>query len=243
MEIRFEDRTFSFPDLPPGDHIARQIEKKRTFYEVDMLTALAQKVRADGWAIDCGSNIGNHALFFAGVMGLRCIAFEPVARNRNILQRLVDTNELTDRIEIRAEALGDVPGEVVLSTPDEANAGMFRIVDGADTGERASIVRLDDALQTTQAPVRLLKIDVEGYETNVLRGAVGIITRDRPLIVAELASLDEYDRFRAELDRHHYVAAEVHNATPTVVFAPDGREKGRPIRREIARFEKKHGTR
>ncbi|QPH52863.1 FkbM family methyltransferase [Pontivivens ytuae] len=243
MEIRFEDKTFAFPDLPPGDHIARQIEKKRTFYEVDMLTALARRVPADGWAIDCGSNIGNHALFFAGVIGLRCIAFEPVARNRLILERLIEANDLIDQIEVRPEAVGDAPGEVVLTTPNEGNAGMFRIVEGIDAGERAAIVRLDDALPADRTPIRLLKIDVEGYETNVLRGAAGVISRDRPVIVAELANLTEYDRFREELEQHRYVAAEVHNATPTVVFAPEGRENGRSIRREIARFEKKHGVR
>ncbi len=239
MDFRFKGKKFKFRDLPEDEHITKRILKKKTFYELDMLEALADLVPGKGWIVDCGANIGNHTVFFAGVMGQPCLAFEPVDKNRAVLERLVKANGLQARVDIRGDALGDEAGEVTLATPSIGNAGMYRIVTEISDGETAPLTRLDDALRADQIPIQLIKIDVEGYEAKVLRGARETVARDRPIIAAELASVAEYDQFRYELDQHGYVASALYNATPTVIFLPEGSETGPSIRPQIAEYEKK----
>ncbi len=220
--IAYDDLRFRFPEPIDRDHVHQKIRNDGTFYEVGLLRFLAGQVKGPGVAIDCGANIGNHALFFAGVMKLRTIAVEPVLRNYTILQQVLDLNGLGDNVELVKMALDDHEGEVRMTLDSPGNFGMYRVGSADGDGTMVRSTTLDALCRDLAEPVRLVKIDVEGFQDQVVRGATEVLARDKPLIAAELASTAEYDSFLGLLRPLGYVPVDVFNRTPTIIFAGDG---------------------
>jgi hypothetical protein len=79
------------------------------------------------------------------------------------------------------------------------------------------IVTLDEVLGEPRIDV--IKIDVEGWELDVLRGATVTLERHRPLLYIE-AMQNQFDAVRAHLSAAGYVCWKRFNATPTFLFMP-----------------------
>ena len=217
--ITYDDHRFRFPEPTDRDHVHRKIRSGGTFYEDALLRYLADQVQAPGVAVDCGANIGNHTLFFAGVMGLATVAVEPVERNFTILRQVLALNALADRVDVVTMALDDHEGLVTMTLDSPGNFGMYRVGEGE--GPKVPSTTLDALCRDLDEPVKLIKIDVEGYQDQVVRGASETLARDRPLIAAELASMAEYDSFMSILRPRGYVPVDVFNRTPTIIFSGD----------------------
>lgn len=218
--IAYDDHRFRFPEPTDSDHVHRKIHKGGTFYEDALLRHLAGQVEGPGIALDCGANIGNHTLFFAGVMGLKTIAVEPVERNFTILREVLAMNDLADKVDVVTMALDDHEGQVTMTLDAPGNFGMYKVGDG--DGPQVPTTTLNALCRDLDQPVKLIKIDVEGYQDQVVRGAGEMLARDKPLIAAELASVAEYTSFMDLLKPHGYVPVEVFNRTPTIIFSGDG---------------------
>ena len=97
-------------------------------------------------------------------VGSRVIAFEPGMRAREQLRRNVVLNNATDRTHIRPEAVGDRIGEIRFT------AGRDTVNKVDENGSvRVPLTTLDTAL-SDENPI-LIKIDVEGFEPEVINGA------------------------------------------------------------------------
>lgn len=135
--------------------------------------------------VDVGANVGAYTLLAASVPGVRCVAFEPSTESWGRLLENVGLNGLTQVDVVRA-AVGADNGETKLTVGCGA---VNRVVepggsaDGAAT-ERVPVVRLDDALADVER-VSMIKIDVEGLEPAVLRGAAATIRRHSPALIIE----------------------------------------------------------
>lgn len=150
-------------------------------YEPDIMALLDIFVGDQGTFLDIGANWGFFALQlalrpnFAG----RIVAFEPGAQPRRDLEALVAACELGTVVSVRPEALGDVTGPHVLTSHDfSGNASIA--VEGP--GEVVACARLDD-LDLPAAS--LIKLDVEGSEGAVLRGALRYLAAHAPAVVFE----------------------------------------------------------
>lgn len=149
--------------------------------EVEMFRHL---VRPGDVVLDVGANVGAHTLFLARRVGPggRVVAFEP---QRVVFQTLcanVALNSVTN-VWCHPAAAGAVAGEVAVPPVDYARPGNFGGVSvGGAAGERVPVVALD-GLDLPRC--RLIKVDVEGAEEGVLRGAAGLIARDRPVLYVE----------------------------------------------------------
>lgn len=123
-------------------------------------------------AVDVGGHIGlwsfNLANWFDNVR-----AFEPVAEHRACFE----ANVPYDNVELHAIALGDQPGSVSMSTED-GSSGNTTVAGAGDI----PMMTLDSV---GLSYVDFIKIDCEGYEEKVLRGAVKTIERWRPVICVE----------------------------------------------------------
>ncbi|HUS24834.1 MAG TPA: FkbM family methyltransferase [Candidatus Binatia bacterium] len=143
---------------------------------------VARVVQPGDTVIDVGANIGLVTLHAAKRVGRngRVYAFEPQGDLGELLLASARTHCLP-QVELALVGLSDHAGTARLVVP-ETNRGRAYLRDEAAGAQTVPLVRLDDAVPTDRA-VRLLKIDVEGHETSVLRGAEGFLTRQPPQFI------------------------------------------------------------
>jgi FkbM family methyltransferase len=124
---------------------------------------LLRRIEPGGFVVDVGANIGYIALLIAGAVGPRgrVLCLEPVPENLRELRRNIELNRL-DQVEVLPIAAGDRDGKVRIAT------GLNGIVAESAGDLEVDLRRLDSL--DVPCP-SLVKIDVEGYELAVLRGA------------------------------------------------------------------------
>jgi FkbM family methyltransferase len=169
-------------DLIPGDHLVCRLpggeslrvdpEYRHLAWNASEYSALKAHVTAGSTVLDVGANVGAYTLLFATWAGQhgRVLAFEPAAASRAGLLRHLAINNLTSRVEVRAEAVSDQNGTA--SFLEQGTSGSNRLVSGAMAG--ASSVRsvtIDEVCAAGGLAPDVIKIDVEGAEVAVLRGA------------------------------------------------------------------------
>jgi protein O-GlcNAc transferase len=201
------------------DHIARTIEATGGFYEAEMLVDLRSRLFFPQCAVDVGAHVGNHTLYFSKVLGLKTIAFEPNAATFALLETNVRENGVEALCRLRHAAVGSTAGRVRAVASAVTNSGMARVE--ADTSGDIALLSLDDELKN-DVRIDVIKIDVEGWELDVLRGAARVIEQHRPLLYVE-ASDATYAQVRAYLVTCRYVCWKRFNATPTFLFLPNER--------------------
>lgn len=140
--------------------------------------------------VDVGTNIGESVLNFARSAGPtgQVFGFEPDPANRDRCLRNLALNPGL-RIEISSLALAAETREFTLYRVDPLNSGANRILSGDSSAEgvRVRSTSLDVFVETqVLSRLDLLKIDVEGFEMNVLRGGIGAIEHFRPKMFIEV---------------------------------------------------------
>lgn len=139
-------------------------------------------VTPESICFDIGANVGLYTLLF-GKCGQHVYSFEPVPRNVHYLYRVVSLNRLpnvtilpwavSDRVEFTRFALGD-------------NCAVGKLA--AAGTQPAACVSVDEFIERYGAMPDLHKIDVEGAEERVLRGACGLLAGRRPRILLSVHS-------------------------------------------------------
>ena len=172
--------TFAF------DHIGQAVNLFGR-YEADELALLSgwlkERSPRSGACLDIGANIGNHALFFAALFE-KVFAFEP---NPATFRLLAINAGLVGNIGCFEFGLCERDGEAAFATP-ALNVGGARIVEGKaakGNANRIAIRRLDSVAEIAGEQIALIKIDVEGNELAVLKGATETIRRCKPVVIFE----------------------------------------------------------
>lgn len=168
------------------------------WYRVQCLTGHAEPemlrlrefVPPDRAALDVGANIGLYSYALSRICPA-VIAFEPQPACLTTLRAMARERNVT----VRPEAVSDAPGTLTLRVPlvrGIPSTGLASLrgtnaggpADSATCQEfRVPLVRLDDL---KLPPTGFMKIDVEGHEFEVLRGAKGLLERDRPVLLVEI---------------------------------------------------------
>lgn len=135
--------------------------------------------------IDAGANIGVFTLQAARAVGARgrVYAFEPMKTTCRMLERSVLANGFEGRCVLFNEGLGEREGPGSFHLSSHATNPGSSYVSTADGGERIRI-RPIDAI-AFERPIRFLKIDVEGFEPHVIRGATRTLAEHAPTILTE----------------------------------------------------------
>jgi FkbM family methyltransferase len=164
--------------------LGRSLQKYGEFSEGEV-ALFRQILRTGDVVVEAGANFGSHTVVMAKLVGDggRVFAFEP---RRLVFQSMaanVALNALPNVHTVHA-GLGAAPGSIkvpVLNPEKGHNFGGFSI-DGHEQGESVAVQTVD-SLQLRRC--RLLKVDVEGMESEVLEGARDTIARCRPLLYVE----------------------------------------------------------
>jgi FkbM family methyltransferase len=149
-------------------------------------------------ALDIGANLGAHTIPIARLVGPTgfVFAFEPQRVLFNILCGNVALNELVN-VKAFPFALGREPGQTRVMPLDYGGPNNFGGVSlGGEQGEVVPVAPLD---QVGLPKARLIKIDVEGMELEVLLGAKALLARDRPFLYVENDRLEKSEALAAQL--------------------------------------------
>lgn len=212
--IDFMGRRFELWLHPDPDHLAAVIKASRTFYELDVLMKCREIYLPGTTIIDVGANTGNHTVFFAGVLGAPVHAFEPYGPSFDLLGISIFTNRLQQRVRAHFAAVGEQDGKATLTAGPQTNLGMTKCaLDDGDT----PMVRLDSA--EIAGPVGLLKIDVEGHEIAVLKGAAGLLRDWLPDVVIEAGDDAAFHAIATHLLDAGYLPRGRFATTPTYLFS------------------------
>lgn len=118
--------------------------------------------------VDVGANVGAYTVLATGVRGARSIAVEPLPQTARELEDNIAINGLESHVSVFNGGLGSHEGELFLTN---AQGTTNHIVVGDEPGETVAVpIKTLDQLLAGEVPF-LLKIDVEGYEMEVLAGA------------------------------------------------------------------------
>ncbi len=132
--------------------------------------------------VDVGANIGFYAVL-AGRRGARVEAFEPSPQAGLACERSVALNGLEGSVTIHRTACGATTGLARFTTGlDIAN----HVVAGDEPGIDVQMSTLDRELAGLEAPLSMFKVDAEGHDLDVLRGALEAVERLRPVVMVEI---------------------------------------------------------
>jgi FkbM family methyltransferase len=180
----------------------------------------------DRVSLDIGAAVGQFAIAMLG-SSRSVIAFEPRPAQAGCLAATFGAVGAAVRVE--AVALSDEPGvttmRVPASAPGRSTIDIDNTLSGADDGRigilEVPVMRLDDLHLDN---VGFVKIDVEGHELAVLRGAADTLTRNRPALYIE-----------AEERHHPHAVAAITEFLAGLGYA--GYFEGDGIRRPVAEFD------
>jgi FkbM family methyltransferase len=171
---------------------------------------LIEWLRPGDTALDVGANVGHFTCRMSRLVGPsgRVIAFEPVP---NTFAALTANGKHFPHpnVTLLNAAVGEAVGMVGMSVPSGADGSYLARVD--PTAELKCVVLSVDSL-TLPGPVRLVKVDAEGYEPKVLAGIAKLLTRDKPVVILERNA--EAERM---LEAMGYTITRSPGKTPNVV--------------------------
>jgi FkbM family methyltransferase len=151
-------------------------------WEADVSQVFHHLCRDSSVVVDVGANFGYFSVLAANLISNRgtgqVFAFEPNPKLAELLRRNVEINWSIAPVSIHQAAVADAAGEVQLYVPKGhgANASLSAPENVESLAVTVPAVRLDDVIPQDLA-VDVMKIDVEGHELSVLRGARAVIGR------------------------------------------------------------------
>jgi FkbM family methyltransferase len=194
-------------------------------YDDEKRSALLSFLGPSGVALDVGANIGFYTVpmaIRAKEIGSRVIAIEPVASNAEWLRYNLALNGCLDIAEVLEVALGNECGQVEIALADDFLAG--GVVGNATFGSRELYPRFPrtmvqretlDRIWEGRGRIDIVKLDIEGHETNFLEGGRATISEHRPVLLIELNRVHQeirridFDTAILSLLPEHYTFAEL----------------------------------
>lgn len=190
----------------------------------------------DGVVLEIGANIGYFALTELNALGdsAEVVAFEPDERNVSLLERNLELNDYRDATTIERAAVGPECDTAELELSDHSNLNRVRTETTGDweygSGESVtvdmwSIDEYLDSRDRSPDSVVAVRMDVEGYEVDVLQGMERVLAADGPLILSievhtGLLESHEVRRLLDRLDDHGFEVVEA--LTEEITIEPFG---------------------
>lgn len=167
-------------------------------FELAELKFVSQYLRPGDKAMDIGANVGIFSVVMGASVGAdgAVFAFEPMASNVLRLKKNLDKNALSN-VSVFPVALGAADGQMRLHMATDPAYPSLQEVQGG-FGSRTEVLvqvrSLDGIWEELGCPdISMVKIDVEGSEADVLRGASRFLTTCCPTLLVEANSVKDLD--------------------------------------------------
>ena len=168
-------------------------------YEKGTLYFITTYLNRGDCFVDVGANIGLMSIFASQCVGSpgQILAFEAHPETHQLLQENIALNHI-ENIATFNFALGNESGKATIYDNWNVNRGGASLVIHAENaiGFEVEVKSLDEVIQNDFQP-KMIKIDVEGFEFQVLKGAANTIKNCKPILIIEFSvSRDnQYDPF------------------------------------------------
>ncbi|MEX1188512.1 MAG: FkbM family methyltransferase [Bacteroidia bacterium] len=161
-------------------------------YEAGTLSFITDYLNEGDCFVDIGANIGLMSITAAQKVGVKgkVVSFEPNPSTADILNRNIVYNRINN-IEVIPIALGSALGKAFIYPNWHINRGgasLIRKLEG-EAGIEVEVSTLDRLMDKRNLKPQMLKIDVEGFELEVLRGASSCLQNEfPPIVIVEISA-------------------------------------------------------
>ena len=159
------------------------VRKSLDFIANQWHNGLIREVVRSKTMLDIGSNIGNHTLYFINECGARFVyCFEPASDTFRILKRNIKVNHLENKTILFNVGVGCKSGEAIIASSKDKNTAYTKIAVSEEGNIK--VVSIDEL--SLAETVGFVKIDVEGFELEVIKGMQGTLKKDKPIVMIEI---------------------------------------------------------
>lgn len=176
-------------------------------HEFEDMAFLLHFLQKEDFFADIGANVGSYTVLAAGVCRSKTLAAEPLPDTFKILEDNVTTNRLSEKVILKNIGIGEKNGKLFF-TKSLDTMNHVATEDETDTLE-IPVQTLDEILSETP---QLIKIDVEGFEMAVLKGATKTLAS--PALRGMIIEVNKSS------ERYGHGSEEVHNLLTKYDFKP-----------------------
>lgn len=134
--------------------------------------------------VDVGANIGNHSIYYSkSSKVLKTFSFEPIPDTFKILKKNIELNNLNDTVSLFNLGLSDCNGFAKIENYNLKSIGSTSLIKSKDGNIE---LKAFDDINLDNNRLDLVKIDVEGYEKNVIKGMEESLKLFSPIIQIEI---------------------------------------------------------
>lgn len=160
--------------------------------DLDLLSLAKTSIKPGTTVLDVGANIGYFSIVMSQIVGRRGVvhAFEPYKETVKILKHNLSQNKINN-VHIYEFGVGSSTHVAHISFPEDHLGGAFvsdsyKIKTGKYSTEEIRIQMLDEIYKEIGIDsCRFMKVDIEGYETEFLKGATNFIQEMKPIAIIE----------------------------------------------------------
>lgn len=181
------------------DLITPGISKTLAIYgsrEDDMKFLISKYLKKDMNVLDCGSNIGFYPIYQRNIIGnnSKIFCFEPDDRNYELLKKNIDSFDKSQNTFTYKKGLAENNEEKNIIITDESN--LNTISTGNDEKffskykvnelKKIECISIDSFIAQINTNIDFIRMDIEGYEVEVLRGMRNTLSKMKPRILIEI---------------------------------------------------------
>jgi len=213
MKIKVGRHRFWVVTSSDDDHYLDALLGGLRNWESDSLAVWSELCSKGGTVIDVGAYAGVYTALAVAAGAERVVAYEPNPVMFARLNATIEANQIEPQVVLRQIALSDVTGNFSLMVLQGREGTSGAHLETAISDPSYSWVRggtvvsrkfVDEAAELGVKEISAIKIDVEGLETHVLRGAASLLARDRPPILLECLTEESLKSARDLLTRWGY---------------------------------------
>lgn len=136
-------------------------------HEFNDMGFLLHFLRKEDTFFDIGANVGSYTLLASGYIGTKSVTFEPVPNTFEILSANVTLNQLANKVILHNKAIGSNKGYIKFTSNLDTVNHVLANEENQDNAVEVELATLDEFSYMNPS---LIKIDVEGFETEVIKG-------------------------------------------------------------------------